>query len=78
MISKTSVKNLKKHYLHENIIIYLKDTNVPVPDSEGNIMEVSGVIMGCVLDVDQDFIHLGDNGYIEKVYHMEVMVQLKL
>ena len=73
MISKGAVKTLFDLYMGDNVILYLKNMNVVVGNDETGQMEISAMISGIIMEIDQDFIHIGDGEMITKsIYHENV------
>lgn len=71
-ISKKAMKTLQDLYLGDTVILYLKGLNVLVASAEGQ-MDITPMLTGIVMDVDETFIHLGDGGMITKsIYHENV------
>lgn len=58
-ISKAAVKTLIDCFVNEEVIIFLKQMNVVAVSSEGDQMEVTAMIQGFLVHVDQDFLYLG-------------------
>lgn len=73
MISKKAVKTLIDLYLGDNVILYLKGMNVVIPNEEGGSMNISAMLQGTVMDIDDTFIHLGDGNMTGKsIYHENI------
>jgi hypothetical protein len=73
MISKSALKTLLDLYLGDTVILYLKNINVVIPNEDGEHMDVSAMLTGMVMDIDENFIHLGDGDMIKKsVYHENI------
>jgi len=71
-ISKKAMTTLRDIYLGDSVILYLKDMNVVIPTGDGN-MDISPMLQGIVMDVDETFIHLGNGDMVQKsVYHENV------
>lgn len=67
MISKAAVKKLCDIYLDQVVIIHLKNMSVVTVDNSGNELKVSPMIDGLILDIDEEFIHIGmPDGHIYK------------
>lgn len=72
MISKKATKTLQDLYLGDTVVLYLKGLNVIVAHEEGQ-MDVTPMLTGIVMDIDDTFIHLGDGNMITKsIYHENV------
>lgn len=71
-ISKKALKTLHSLYLGDIVVLYLKGMNVLVAHEEGQ-MDVSPMLTGIIMDIDECFIHLGDGSMITKsIYHENV------
>ncbi len=57
-ISKNAAKKLRDLYLGQTVIIYLKNTQVPLPVNDSELT-VSAMIEMFVLDVDEDYLYGG-------------------
>jgi hypothetical protein len=56
-ITKSAVKNLRREFLGEVIIVYLRDTLVPMITEEQAI-NVNAMVSGVCVEIDQDHIYL--------------------
>lgn len=71
-LSKKAVQTLVELYMGDSVILYLKNMNVVVPSETGH-MDISPMLQGIVMEVDDTFIHLGNGEMIQKsVYHENV------
>ncbi len=71
-ISKKAANTLIDLYMGDSVIIYLK-MNVVIPNEEAGQMEISAMLNGIVMEVDEDFIHIGDGETITKsIYHENI------
>ena len=71
-ISKKATKTLSDLYVGDIVVLYLKGLNVLVQHEEGQ-MDVTRMLTGIVMDIDEAFIHLGDGSMITKsIYHENV------
>jgi hypothetical protein len=71
-ISKKAMKTLQDLYFGDTVILYLKGLNVMVAHDDGQL-DVTPMLTGIVMDVDEAFIHLGDGSMITKsIYHENV------
>lgn len=66
MISKKAVKTLLDLYLGEHVILYLKGMNVVLPNADGGAVDITAMIQGIVMDIDDTFMHLGDGNMTSK------------
>lgn len=66
MISKTAVKNLRDLYFGELVVIYLKGMNLVVPNEDMGQVEISAMVQGIIMDIDDTFMHIGDGEFINK------------
>jgi hypothetical protein len=66
MISKSAVKNLRELYFGELVIVYLKGMNLVVPNEEMGQVEISAMVQGIIMDIDEAFVHIGDGEFINK------------
>lgn len=72
-LSKKAVKTLMSLYLGDNCVLYLKDMNIVVAHEEAGQLDVTPMLAGIVMDIDESFIHLGDGSMIQKsIYHENV------
>lgn len=65
-ISKGALKNLKYLYLGELCVIYLKGMNIVIAHEEAGQMDVTPMLQGIIMDIDEAYIHLGDGDAINK------------
>lgn len=73
MISKKAVKTIQDLYLGDLVVLYLKGMNVVVANEEMGQMDVTPMLNGILMDVDETFLHLGDGSMITKsLYHENV------
>lgn len=71
-IGKKAVKTLIDLYAGDTVVLYLKGMNVLIANEEQQ-MDVTPMLTGIVMDVDDTFIHLGDGNMIQKsIYHENV------
>lgn len=71
-ISKKATKTLLDLYMGDTVILYLKGLNVLIA-SEGGQMDITPMLTGIVMDVDEAFIHLGNGDMITKsIFHENV------
>lgn len=70
-ISVEALKNLQDQFLNEEVIIYLNNMRVAIPDPENQQISVNAMVQGVFLNVDQDYIHMGlpDGTIIRSVKH---------
>lgn len=71
-ITTKSVKNLRECFLDEYVIIYLKDLNVVLPSPDGQEMNITAMIDGYVVDIDENYVYLGlpeDQTVLKAVAH---------
>lgn len=72
-ISKKAMKTLMDLYAGDSVILYLKNMNVIVAHEESGQMDITPMLAGIVMDIDETFIHLGDGNMIQKsIYHENV------
>lgn len=72
-ISKKAIKTLMDLYVGDLVVLYLKGMNVVVADENSGEMNITPMLQGIVMDVDEAFIHLGDGDIIQKsIYHENV------
>lgn len=64
-ISKGAVKSLRDLYFGELVVIYLRGMNIVVQQGDDQ-MDVTPMLQGIIMDIDQSFIHLGDGDQIHK------------
>ena len=71
-ISKKATKVLQDLYIGDTVILYLKGLNVLVASDEGQ-MDITPMLTGIVMDIDEAFVHLGDGNRITKsIYHENI------
>lgn len=71
-IGKKATKTLQDLYLGDTVVLYLKGLNVLVPHGDGQV-DITPMLTGIVMDVDETFIHLGNGDMISKsIYHENV------
>lgn len=72
-ITFKAAKALRSIFIDENIVIYLKDMNVVTVDPDQNTMNISAMIQGYVIDIDENFYYLGNqDGYVVKVVSHDI------
>lgn len=72
-ISKKAVKTLMDLYVGDHVILYLKGMNVLVTNEEAGQMDITAMLQGVVMDIDEEFIHLGNGDMIHKsIYHENI------
>lgn len=71
-ISRKAMNTLMELYLGDSVILYLKGMNVVIPSETGH-MDISPMLQGVVMDVDETFLHLGNGDMIQKsIFHENV------
>lgn len=71
-LSKKATRTLLDLYMGDTVVLYLKGLNVVVAHEEGQ-MDVTPMLTGICMDIDEAFIHLGDGNMITKsIYHENV------
>lgn len=65
-ISKAAIRNLSQLYIGELVVVYLKGMNIVVSNEDVGHMDVTPMLQGIIMDIDESFIHLGDGGQILK------------
>lgn len=62
---------MREAFLDENVIIYLKDMNVVTATPEGNEIAITAMIQGYVVNIDTDFLYLGqeDGTILKAIQH---------
>lgn len=72
-IPKKAIKTLMDLYVGDNVIIYLKNMNVAIPNELTGEISISPMLHGVVMDIDESFVHLGNGEMILKsVYHENI------
>lgn len=72
-ISRKATKTLNDLYLGDTVILYLKGMNVLIANEEAGQMDITPMLTGIVMDIDETFIHIGDGNMIQKsIYHENV------
>jgi hypothetical protein len=72
-IPKKSVQILMDLYQGDSVILYLKGMNVLIAHEESGQMDITAMLTGIVMDIDEAFIHLGDGNMVTKsIYHENV------
>lgn len=71
-ISKKAMTTLRDIYLGDSVVLYLKDMNIIIPTEAGN-MDISPMLQGIMMDIDETFVHLGNGNMVQKsIYHENV------
>ena len=52
---------LKSMYKGKHVVLYLTGMNVAIPGPDENQINVSSMIEGYVVDIDAEYVHLGDS-----------------
>ncbi len=65
-ITAKAVKNLRELYFGELVVIYLKGMNLVIPDEEKGQIDITAMVQGIIMDIDESFIHIGDGELINK------------
>lgn len=59
-------------YAGDTVILYLKGMNVLIAHEDSQ-MDVTPMLTGIVMDVDETFMHMGDGNMIQKsIYHENI------
>lgn len=56
-----SVENLKKAFIGELVVVFIKGMDVAIVSEDGKSMNISSMVEGYFVDVDEDYIYLANN-----------------
>lgn len=59
MISKAAAQRLLELYVGELIVVHLKNMNIVTTNENQEMIELSPMVEGFVVDIDRNFIYLG-------------------
>lgn len=79
-ISKGVVERLKKQFLHQYCVFYLKDMNILMPTQDGEGISTTAAMEGFVVDIDEHGYYLGreEDGTITKIIGHDVAQVVEL
>lgn len=79
-MNEKSLKNIKRVFLHQYVVIYLKDMQLMVPTEDGEGVTTNAAFDGFVVDIDEHGFYLGreEDGTITKIISHEVAAVVEL
>lgn len=74
-MTSEALKGLRDCFLGEYVVFYLRDMSIPAMTAEGgDMVKISGMVDGLVLDIDANFYYIGDdNGDVNRVISHSVI-----